>query len=93
MNDARKPTSSLVVINGAFYGTDQRGKRGRAKRHSNKKKACARSSIWIEQGTPKPKVASSILAGRTMQTRRLSARRSLGILSGLGVEGRESEGI
>ncbi len=25
----------------------------------------ARSSNWIEQGTPKPKVASSILAGRT----------------------------
>jgi hypothetical protein len=24
----------------------------------------ARSSNWIEQGTPKPKVASSILAGR-----------------------------
>lgn len=26
----------------------------------------ARSSNWIEQGTPKPKVASSILAGRTI---------------------------
>lgn len=28
----------------------------------------ARSSNWIEQGTPKPKVASSILAGRTIVT-------------------------
>jgi hypothetical protein len=30
----------------------------------------ARSSNWIEQGTPKPKVASSILAGRTNPSRR-----------------------
>ena len=29
----------------------------------------ARSSNWIEQGTPKPKVASSILAGRTIVPR------------------------
>ena len=29
----------------------------------------ARSSNWIEQGTPKPKVASSILAGRTSDRR------------------------
>ena len=28
----------------------------------------ARSSNWIEQGTPKPKVASSILAGRISQS-------------------------
>jgi hypothetical protein len=28
----------------------------------------ARSSNWIEQGTPKPKVASSILAGRKTKT-------------------------
>jgi hypothetical protein len=36
----------------------------------------ARSSNWIEQGTPKPKVASSILAGRTSKI--LTARTSRG---------------
>jgi hypothetical protein len=41
----------------------------------------ARSSNWIEQGTPKPKVASSILAGRT---RPRAARFSRGVrLQGL----------
>jgi hypothetical protein len=35
----------------------------------------ARSSNWIEQGTPKPKVASSILAGRTIQLDRSEADR------------------
>jgi hypothetical protein len=34
-------------------------------RIESSEKVRARSSIWIEQGTPKPKVASSILAGRT----------------------------
>lgn len=37
----------------------------RTARDNRSVQRCARSSNWIEQGTPKPKVASSILAGRT----------------------------